>query len=449
MNGKSPVDLSDDNSSSSLNSSISSLSVGSDLTTSSQDSVLDPPLAAIVEDSNEDDNQIEKPLSNFTDSSSVDDDDVNEIIQNATENLSLIKESNEVGNKIDVNNPLNDASGKYELGPHQPKNHRDIDKRSIYVSNIPFKISPWKLKQLFSEGTDNIKGCGEKSVNRVTILCDRFTGLPKGYAYIEFANEEAVDNAIKFNGIEVDGRIIGVVRKRTNVPYINEPLKNKSSIDSSNNTFFHPKRKDNFNKSNYNSNRNGYVNRHVRNNNNNIINNDNYNNNNNNHNINNHNNNFNDNSNSNNDNNNNNKNKYRDNITQDNKNNRSNGFSNFNTNNYSNNNTGFNKYKNSPNLIPHSNSNYVFINGQSRGNANNNNNNSNSNSNKNNQNHNNYRGNGNHYGRSSGRSRGVSNGSNFQIPSKPSKPSKLIIDNNHYLTPSSRVGVYNNNLNED
>lgn len=34
---------------------------------------------------------------------------------------------------------------------------------------------------------------------------------------------------------------------------------------------------------------------------------------------------------------------------------------------------------------------------------------------------------------------------NFQLPSKPSK---LIIDNNHYLTPSSRVGVYNN-INDD
>lgn len=105
-----------------------------------------------------------------------------------------------------------------KLGPHQPKNQREIDRRSVYVSNIPFKISPWKLKVLFCQGTDKIKGCGKESVNRVTIVCDRVTGLPKGYAYVEFASEDNVPDAVKFNGLEVDGRVIGVSAKRTNVP---------------------------------------------------------------------------------------------------------------------------------------------------------------------------------------------------------------------------------------
>lgn len=111
------------------------------------------------------------------------------------------------------------------LGPHQPKNQREIDKRSVYVSNIPFKISPWKLKVLFCQGTDSVPGCGSSSVNRVTIVCDRITGLPKGYAYIEFAHESDAAAAVRFDGLEVDGRVIGVKGKRTNVPGVhsNDP----------------------------------------------------------------------------------------------------------------------------------------------------------------------------------------------------------------------------------
>lgn len=107
------------------------------------------------------------------------------------------------------------------LGPHQPKNQREIDSRSIYVSNIPFKISPWKLKQIFTYGTPSIPGCGENSINRVTIVCDRYSGLPKGYAYIEFSDKKYVENSLRFNGLDVDGRNIEVYKKRTNLPWIN------------------------------------------------------------------------------------------------------------------------------------------------------------------------------------------------------------------------------------
>lgn len=111
------------------------------------------------------------------------------------------------------------------LGPHQPKNQREIDSRSVYVSNIPFKISPWKLKVLFCQGADGVPGCGSTSVNRVTIVCDRVTGLPKGYAYIEFAHESDAAAAVRFDGLQVDGRVIGVKSKRTNVPGVhsNDP----------------------------------------------------------------------------------------------------------------------------------------------------------------------------------------------------------------------------------
>ncbi|KAG0681308.1 hypothetical protein C6P42_004223 [Pichia californica] len=109
-----------------------------------------------------------------------------------------------------------------ELGSHQPKNQREIDSRSIYISNIPFKISPWKLKVLFSQGTESIYGCGKNSINRVTIVCDRITGLPKGFAYIEFANESFVNKALNFDGVNIEGRVINVFKKRTNIPNIQQ-----------------------------------------------------------------------------------------------------------------------------------------------------------------------------------------------------------------------------------
>lgn len=50
--------------------------------------------------------------------------------------------------------------------------------------------------------------CG--TINRVTILCDKFTGHPKGYAYVEFAEPELVQNAMLLNETEFKGRAIKV-----------------------------------------------------------------------------------------------------------------------------------------------------------------------------------------------------------------------------------------------
>ena len=47
------------------------------------------------------------------------------------------------------------------------------------------------------------------TVNRVTILCDKFKN-PKGYAYIEFAEPEAVEAAVGLNEAEFKGRQLKV-----------------------------------------------------------------------------------------------------------------------------------------------------------------------------------------------------------------------------------------------
>ncbi|XP_065007093.1 polyadenylate-binding protein 2-like [Musa acuminata AAA Group] len=55
------------------------------------------------------------------------------------------------------------------------------------------------------------------TVNRVTILTDTF-GQPKGFAYVEFLELEAVQEALKLNESFLHGRRIRVMAKRTNIP---------------------------------------------------------------------------------------------------------------------------------------------------------------------------------------------------------------------------------------
>ncbi|XP_067171065.1 LOW QUALITY PROTEIN: polyadenylate-binding protein 2-like, partial [Apteryx mantelli] len=61
-------------------------------------------------------------------------------------------------------------------------------------------------------------GCG--SVNRVTILCDKYSGHPKGFAYIEFSDKESVRTSMALDESLFRGRQIKVIPKRTNRPGI-------------------------------------------------------------------------------------------------------------------------------------------------------------------------------------------------------------------------------------
>uniref|UniRef100_A0A5B6YSY0 Putative polyadenylate-binding protein 1 n=1 Tax=Davidia involucrata TaxID=16924 RepID=A0A5B6YSY0_DAVIN len=73
----------------------------------------------------------------------------------------------------------------------------EVDSRSIYVGNVDYACT----------GT----------VNRVTILTDKF-GQPKGFAYVEFVEVDAIQNALLLNESELHGRQLKVSAKRTNIP---------------------------------------------------------------------------------------------------------------------------------------------------------------------------------------------------------------------------------------
>ncbi|KAF7352984.1 Polyadenylate-binding protein 2 [Mycena venus] len=52
----------------------------------------------------------------------------------------------------------------------------------------------------------HFQACG--TINRVTILCDKFTGHPKGFAYVEFAEPEHIDAALTMDNSLFRGRLI-------------------------------------------------------------------------------------------------------------------------------------------------------------------------------------------------------------------------------------------------
>ena len=94
-----------------------------------------------------------------------------------------------------------------EGGGEDEEASAEADSRSVYVGQVEYSATPEELQEHFA-------GCG--TVNRVTILCDRFRN-PKGFAYIEFAEAESVEAAVALHESEFKERQLKVVAKRTNV----------------------------------------------------------------------------------------------------------------------------------------------------------------------------------------------------------------------------------------
>ncbi|CAG9564119.1 unnamed protein product [Danaus chrysippus] len=85
----------------------------------------------------------------------------------------------------------------------------ETDNRSVYIGNVDYGATAEELEQHFH-------GCG--SINRVTILCNKFDGHPKGFAYIEFGDKDSVQTAMAMDESLFRGRQIKVMPKRTNKP---------------------------------------------------------------------------------------------------------------------------------------------------------------------------------------------------------------------------------------
>ncbi|GAB0195404.1 embryonic polyadenylate-binding protein 2 [Grus japonensis] len=102
-------------------------------------------------------------------------------------------------------------SSEAGLFPKTTEEKMEVDQRSIYVGNVDYGGTAEELESHFNS-------CGQ--INRVTILCDKFSGHPKGYAYIEFEEKSSVKAAVELDESVFRGRVIKVLPKRTNMPGI-------------------------------------------------------------------------------------------------------------------------------------------------------------------------------------------------------------------------------------
>jgi RNA recognition motif-containing protein len=78
--------------------------------------------------------------------------------------------------------------------------------KKVYVGNLSYDTSEDKLRTLFTE-------FGE--VESVAVITDRYTGRPRGFAFVEMATEQAAQAAIAaLNGKSVDDRELNVAEAK-------------------------------------------------------------------------------------------------------------------------------------------------------------------------------------------------------------------------------------------
>lgn len=71
----------------------------------------------------------------------------------------------------------------------------------LYVGNIPFSVDEAQLRTLFSAYGD---------IAELSIIMDRDTGRPKGFAFITFVSQQAAEKALEQNGRDLGGRPLKV-----------------------------------------------------------------------------------------------------------------------------------------------------------------------------------------------------------------------------------------------
>lgn len=78
--------------------------------------------------------------------------------------------------------------------------------RKLYVGNLPFSVTDSDLNAMFSK---------HGTVTSVSIITDKFTNRPRGFAFVEMETDEAAQKAIaELNGSQVEGRAIVVNQAR-------------------------------------------------------------------------------------------------------------------------------------------------------------------------------------------------------------------------------------------
>ncbi len=78
--------------------------------------------------------------------------------------------------------------------------------KNIYVGNLDFNVTEDELRKAFG---------AYGQVDNVTILKDRDTGQPRGFGFVEMANDEEAEKAISgCNGMQLGSRALNVNEAR-------------------------------------------------------------------------------------------------------------------------------------------------------------------------------------------------------------------------------------------
>ena len=81
----------------------------------------------------------------------------------------------------------------------------------VFVGNLPFSVDEQQLRTLFEEGG--------REVLEVSIVMDRDTGRPRGFAFVNMARQEEAQAAITaLNGRDLGGRPLTVNMAREQQP---------------------------------------------------------------------------------------------------------------------------------------------------------------------------------------------------------------------------------------
>jgi RNA recognition motif-containing protein len=74
--------------------------------------------------------------------------------------------------------------------------------KKIYVGNLPFSSTEDELRSVFAQHGD---------VQSVSMIMDRDTGRPRGFAFVEMGDGDSAANAIRaLDGSELGGRNLRV-----------------------------------------------------------------------------------------------------------------------------------------------------------------------------------------------------------------------------------------------
>ena len=77
--------------------------------------------------------------------------------------------------------------------------------KNLFVGNLPFDVTEEALRDLFTP-------FGE--VQQVRIMTDRDTGRPRGFAFVEMADDDSTKAIAALNGKDFGGRALNVNEAR-------------------------------------------------------------------------------------------------------------------------------------------------------------------------------------------------------------------------------------------